>query len=154
MRVRGRHGSICWSATRIHTGSRMMLETLCWRSIVVTTLTVSAEASMPLLISILDFLFRAILVDLTYFHSITSDIAQAQVDLLGHKGRRCNVDVLDAHGVLSCQGGRGGHAIAAMRGEDFLVCFQASVIAGQSGRRCLVRLVKSLTLHPSCPNLR
>jgi hypothetical protein len=36
------------------------------------------------------------------------------------------MDVINAHGILGCQRRRCCHGVAAMSGNDFLVCFETA----------------------------
>ena len=59
----------------------------------------------------------------TCFDDIGTDVFETGLDLLSNDFRRYDVDAGDAFGVLDGQRRGGGHCVAAMRGEDLLVCF-------------------------------
>ncbi len=63
----------------------------------------------------------------TCLHNIYADILNDGVDLLSQKLGRYELDAVDPLCVLRREGRRGCHGIAAMRGNDLLVGFEAAV---------------------------
>ena len=59
---------------------------------------------------------------------IDTNVIGTGVDLLSHELGWCLMYAGDTLSVLSCQGGRCGHSIAAMRSDDFLVGLKPSVV--------------------------
>lgn len=68
----------------------------------------------------------AVVVPHTGLDDVNSDVVEAGVYLLRQKRRRHRVDVVDAQGVLCRQRRRRRHGIAAMGGDDLLVCLEAA----------------------------
>ncbi len=71
-----------------------------------------------------EWLGRGVETCLDYVHA---DILNDGVDLLSQKLGRYEVDAIDSLGVLRREGCRCRHGIAAMRGNDLLVSFEAAV---------------------------
>lgn len=65
---------------------------------------------------------------LTRFDHVGSYILKARLNLPSYKVRGYDMHACDAFGVLDCERRGGSHGVAAVCGEDFLVCFQAAVI--------------------------
>ncbi len=55
------------------------------------------------------------------------DVSEHSIDLFSRELGRNLMDVVDTHGILGRQRRRGRHGVAAMSGDDLLVCFKAPV---------------------------
>jgi len=63
---------------------------------------------------------------LTNFDDIAADVFETGFNLLCHECRRSDMDSLDTKGILGRQGSRRGHCVAAMGGQNLLICLQAT----------------------------
>jgi hypothetical protein len=63
---------------------------------------------------------------LTSLDDIDTDIIYASFDLLGNKIGGNDMNALDALSVLRSEGRSGGHGIAAMGSDDFLVSLKST----------------------------
>jgi hypothetical protein len=63
--------------------------------------------------------------DNTSFDHVHANVADTRINQLQYEGWRYRMNINDAHRVLGGQSGGGRHCIAAMSGNDLLVCFQA-----------------------------
>lgn len=70
-----------------------------------------------------------IIIRLTEFDHIGTDILQASIDLLSDELGWDDEDVLNAESVLGCQARCGSESIAAMGGENSLISFQAPSVS-------------------------
>ncbi len=63
----------------------------------------------------------------TDLDDVAVNVPQTHVDLLAHKGRGCDVDVLDPLGVLRRQGRGRRHRVAAVGRQDLLIGLESAV---------------------------
>ena len=63
----------------------------------------------------------------TSFDNVHANVAYTSVDQLSYKGWRDWMNANHTHRILSCESGGSRHCIAAMGGDDLLVCFQAPI---------------------------
>lgn len=68
----------------------------------------------------------------TSLDNIDTNITDTSINLLPHKCWGSIVNVNNALSVLGCQCRCGGHSVAPMGGNDFLVCLQATTYASAS----------------------
>lgn len=64
--------------------------------------------------------------EFTSLDNIYPDVRHNSINLLPKKLGGDMVYAVHAEGVLGCEGCGGRHGVAAVGGDDFLVCFQAA----------------------------
>jgi len=92
---------------------------LCLRKASATTLIALADASIPRVVS---GVYINGYCRLTCLDNIGPDVIETSIDLLLQEWRRRMMYILNTERILRCQSRRSCHSIAAMSGDNFLVC--------------------------------
>ena len=112
--------------------------------------TVSADASIPFeesasLLTVPVVPKKAIC---TSFNDIHAYVVDTSINLLFHKVWRCVVNACDACSILCSQRRRGGHGVASMSRNHFLICFETAMYCvSRSGRSQLEEVLLTLRLN-------
>lgn len=65
----------------------------------------------------------------TGLDDVDTDVLDTEIDLFLYEGGGDLVDVLDAEGVLGGQGRGGGHCVAFVGRDHFLISFETTAIS-------------------------